>query len=385
MKTLNPPLLSVIIATKNREFYCIEAIKSILAINSNEIQLTIADNSDTLEVKEFVATISDSRLIYHYNNEPTSSIENFNRCLSLATGEYICLIGDDDSILPSIIETVKWAKSNSIDSFCSKQNLIYYWPNSRNIYPKGFLQLPQVSNNRVAINCNKELIDLLKNGLQHYLLYSLPKTYHGVVSRDLMEKIKQKTGHYYGGLSPDIYSSIAVSIYAENHYEIDFPVSIAGVCATSTTADNFTGKHSGALETMPHLRNRGLYIWSSLIPKYYSVNTVWAESGIKALQEIGREDLISRYFNPYRMMAQAYINNRKFIGDFVIQKSMEFQKEHQISSLIFYPKLFWNSFVIIFKKIKSIMYKNNNIYKEIDGVSDIHQAIILAQEYYKTK
>ena len=77
MNEIKQPLLSIIIATKNREFYCIEAIKSILATESDELQLAIADNSDSEKVKDFVATLSDHRIVYKYDNSPTSSIENF--------------------------------------------------------------------------------------------------------------------------------------------------------------------------------------------------------------------------------------------------------------------------------------------------------------------
>lgn len=385
MNPLIKPILSIIIATKNREFYCIEAIKSILAIGSVELQLAVADNSDSEKVKEFVATLSDSRIVYQYDGSPTSSIENFNRCMALASGEYICMIGDDDSVLPTILDTVKWAKSNSIDSFCSKQNIIYYWPNSRTIYPNGFLELPHATDTRLKINCQKELIRLLENGLQHYLLYPLPKTYHGVVKRDLMLEIKQKTGHYYGALSPDIYSAVALSLYAKNHYEIDFPVSIAGVCATSTTADNFSGKHSGDLKSMPHLRNRGPYVWSELIPEYYSVNTIWAESGIKSLKETGREDLIAKHFNPYRMLAQGYINNKKFIGDFVKIKTLEYKEAQNISSVIFYPKILWNVIQIVIKKIIFLFKSKKKTPLKIDGVQDIQKAIEKALQIYKIK
>lgn len=39
-----------------------------------------------------------------------SSIDNFNQAMDLTTGDYVILIGDDDSILPKIVEIAHWAK-----------------------------------------------------------------------------------------------------------------------------------------------------------------------------------------------------------------------------------------------------------------------------------
>ena len=63
------PLISVAIATKNREKYCIEAIKSILAYKNSEIEIAVADNSATDEVKKFVETINSPAIKYSYHGE----------------------------------------------------------------------------------------------------------------------------------------------------------------------------------------------------------------------------------------------------------------------------------------------------------------------------
>ncbi|BAP39190.1 hypothetical protein AS4_42500 [Acinetobacter guillouiae] len=327
------PLISVAIATKNREKYCIEAIKSILRYKNPEIEIAISDNSATDEVKKFVEELDSIALKYTYHGEDNiSSIENFNRAMELTTGHYVMLIGDDDSILPKAIEIAQWAKENDIDSICSKEALTYYWPHALDQYPNGLMISPSSTGKITKIDFRKHLNELLENGLQLYLLYPLPKTYHGLVKRSLMEEIKQKVGHYYGGLSPDLYSSIAVSCVAKNHYIIDEPLSIAGVCAKSTTADNFKGLHSGSLEGIPHLKNRPNYKFSDKIPLYYSVNTIWAESGLKALEELNEQELIKK-FNMHRLMAQAWIHNRKFIAPIIKEKHHELVNRHNIGGL----------------------------------------------------
>lgn len=329
------PLISIAIATKNREIFCIEAIKSLLTYDNSIVEIAIADNSGTDKIKQFVTSLNAPSLKYRYDGiDNVSSIENFNRAIELTTGQYVMLIGDDDSILPKALEMAQWARENDVDSICSVETLAYYWPNVLEKYPNGVMMMPSSTGKITEVNIKEQLDALLENGLQLYLLYPLPKTYHGIVKRSIMEEIKQRTGHYYGGLSPDIYSSIAVSCIAKNHFVIDEPMSIAGVCANSTTADNLKGKHSGSLENIPHLRHRPNYQFSKKIPLYYSVNTIWAESGLKALEELNEVNLLKK-FNVYRLTAQAWIHNRKYISSIMKEKHEELIHNLNINNTIY--------------------------------------------------
>ena len=375
------PLLSVAIATKNREKYCIEALKSLLNFNNQQLEITVADNSDSTFVKDFIEEIKSPFIKYQYDPGPVSSIENFNRAVGLATGEYVMLIGDDDSILPKAFEIAAWARDNKVDSVCSKENLIYYWPNVLEKYPDGVMIVPKSTGKISKIDIRKNLEKLVGNGLQLYLLFPLPKTYHGIVRRELMEEIKRRTGHYYGGLSPDIYSSVAVSCVANSHYVIDEPLSIAGVCATSTTADNFKGKHSGSLENIPHLRHRENYQFSKKIPLYYSVNTIWAESGLKALEELKETELLKK-FNIYMLVAQAWIHNKKFIPELMEEKHKDLFNHHKIPFTKGKYKVFLATLKIYGAKLKRVLQNKMKSKKvtEYQGLSNLSEVI----EKYKT-
>lgn len=381
MKT---PLISVAIATKNRQKYCIEAIKSILAYDDPDIEIAIADNSATDEVKKFVEGLNSPFIRYFFDSKDNvSSIENFNRAMSLTTGHYVMLIGDDDSILPKAVEMAKWAKENNVDSICSQENLIYYWPQVLDQYPNGVMIRPASTGKIKKIDIQKQLNALLENGLQLYLLYPLPKTYHGLVKRSLMEEIKDRVGHYYGGLSPDLYSSIAVSCIAKNHFIIDEPLSIAGVCATSTTADNFKGLHSGSLDGIPHLRNRPDYVFSDKIPLYYSVNTIWAESGLKALEELNEQELLQK-FNMHRLMAQAWIHNRKYIASIIKNKHKDLLDRHGIGSIKNIFSFTLAIIMILKNKFNSTFIKSMRKEKpvKVEGLLNLSEVIV---QYSKDK
>ena len=48
------PLLSIIIATKNRVQYCINSIEAILNFPENDFELVVQDNTDNYELKDYI-------------------------------------------------------------------------------------------------------------------------------------------------------------------------------------------------------------------------------------------------------------------------------------------------------------------------------------------
>ena len=118
---MKEPLLSIVIPTRNRQKYCIAAIKDILSYNDTSFELCIQDNSDDDSLADYIKhNIRDKRLKYKYISKQLASIFNINDSLFLATGKYVILIGDDDTILSNIFDVVKWADSNGYDSLCPK-------------------------------------------------------------------------------------------------------------------------------------------------------------------------------------------------------------------------------------------------------------------------
>ncbi len=372
-----PPILSIVIATKNRVKYCIAAIEHILSFNEHDFELIIQDNTDNLSLKEHVENnFSDYRLKYNYTPPPFSSIDNFNMAISLASGRYLCLIGDDDGVCTSLFQIVKWANENNIDSISPAKFVSYVWPNKET---NGKMTIPYFST-RIWYNSPLEYIQpLVNNGIIQYLDFNLPKLYHGVVKRELLEKVKSIAGNYVGGLSPDIYSSISLSLVTNSNLVIDFPLTIAGACDQSTTYDNSKGKHSGKLEDAPHLRSRENYVWDNNVPAFYSVPTIWAESGIKAIKECNIEADIKK-LNLIKILAAA-INDSPAFASFFMQKTIEKLERQELFS--FKRKVFAYRLILYIKKVwKKLANRipRKYIFKlhRITGICDIKKAAEIA-------
>jgi glycosyltransferase involved in cell wall biosynthesis len=297
---IKDPILSILIATKNRIPYCIQVIETILKFPDQDFELVIQDNSDSLELFDYVKGITDSRFVYNYTPPPFSSIDNFNKVISLSKGQYSCLIGDDDSINPDIFKIVRSASAYNIDSIVPSLKVIYWWPDAtKNIKGKenanGLLSIGHLSSNVEFLSTDGEVEKLMKSGGQGYMNLNLPKLYHGVVKTKYLHSIKEKTGFFVGGLSPDINISVALASFIEKIVRIDYPLTISGICIASTSADSATGKNTSKLEDAPHFRNRGSYRWSKEVPKFYSGINIWADSALASLRDMKRFDLINKF------------------------------------------------------------------------------------------
>ncbi|MEG0031598.1 glycosyltransferase family 2 protein [Acinetobacter sp.] len=303
------PLISILIATKNRQKYCLSAVQSILRLPNANIQVVVQDNSDDTTLNEMLKSLlGDSRLVYRYTPPPFSSIDNFNAAIELATGEYICLIGDDDGINPEIISAAGWAKENNIECIVGNLKANYRWEKTGE---KKFLHIKVVSNSLIIGDFNgvakkvdpkQSLLKLIQNGCTNYMEFDFPKLYHGVVKRAIFEQLKQETGAYLKGLSPDIYAAIALSFKINQFIVIDYPLTIPGVCSVSSSVQEGEQKsNSKDLENAPHLRDRSIpYLWEINVPRIYCVQTIWADSAFAAIKEFKHEDLLKN-FDVYKL------------------------------------------------------------------------------------
>ena len=104
MTGLACPKVSVCIPVYNGEAYIAESIESVLGQTYEDFRLIICDNCSTDNTPDVVRGFRDSRITYLRNSKNLGLVGNANRCLTLADGEYVCILHHDDAILPKNLE-----------------------------------------------------------------------------------------------------------------------------------------------------------------------------------------------------------------------------------------------------------------------------------------
>ena len=103
---MNTHFFSVTIPAYKRK-YLKECIDSILSQTYHDFELIIVNDASPEDLDSVVRQYSDSRIRYYVNEKNCGAInvvDNWNKCLEYAKGEFIICMGDDDKLLPNCLE-----------------------------------------------------------------------------------------------------------------------------------------------------------------------------------------------------------------------------------------------------------------------------------------
>jgi glycosyltransferase involved in cell wall biosynthesis len=302
--TINRVSLSIIIPSCNRHAYLLKVLGKVLTETSAEI--VVSDNSDVPLASEALEGLShEGRLIYRHHAENLSVVENFERALNMASGQYLIFIGDDDCIGPGLEEIAQWASEEGIDAVVSyRERFIanYYWPGVTSKYfgdgYAGKMFVAQCTGGSFKFNSRAAMcIAASRPGSG---LGSMVRAYHGLISRTLINRVVSKYGHLFGGVSPDIYSATLLSYEAKNPYIVDFPFVIPGASPSSTAGEGAAKQDVDTLKNRDHIKRFGEKLeWDPRIPAFYSPITVWAYSQSAAIKLLKDKSIIFNFPSLY--------------------------------------------------------------------------------------
>ena len=286
-------LLSIVIPTKNRYENLKILLKSILEFSNSDLEIIIQDNSDNNEefIKEY-NSLGKYNIKYFYDRKWKSVVDNCNDGIINSSGEYITLIGDDDAFTPQILDIVRLMKKYDLKS-CSCEYSLFRWDKARG---QGQYAFEYYNQNYVikTIDIDKSIKRLMNGGIQNRS--NMPGVYHGIVARDILDKVYIKAGSFFPGPSPDMANSFGVSTFLEKHIVVSAPFIVDGYSKASTGHLTEKKKHIGALKDQAFLPKDTIDTWDEKIPDIWLPNTIWPDSAINAIKKCGKTDWL-KYMN----------------------------------------------------------------------------------------
>jgi glycosyltransferase involved in cell wall biosynthesis len=368
------PILSIVVPTKNRYFYLQNFVNSFVAFDSKEIELIIQDNSDiqSVEFLSYLKKIDDARIKYSYRNDWLSVVGNCDLGIDSASGEYVCMLGDDDGMLFDVsLDVVRFSKKNNFDAI-NINKAEYYWPDTSHAVWKNLLSgnifYKDYAFKTKMISVENELLKVLQEGAASSLR-SLPRVYHGFVKREKLNELKIISGSFFPGPSPDMANAIGLSSIVKILVEIDVPAIISGHSKTSGGGMGAEKKHHGSIESQSFLPKDTSKLWCEKIPKFWSGATIYAESAKEALR---------RTNNPY----QSKLNFAYLWAFCLVFESNYFKKIIPVilKKPFFIPFVLFHSFnLIIFRGFNFLKnyFKFNSKSKLSIPANNIYQAQLI--------
>lgn len=284
-------LLSVLVPTRNRIQYLRDCLVSLEMLDTNLVEIVVQDNSDKPEeIKDFIDSINKGNIFYYHDGRKLSQTENSELAMQHCTGEYVTYIGDDDSVGKTLVDLAMALKKNNLES-CVYEASVYNWPDLREKLPGiPVMTIANISNDGYLISNNDLISQELKNGMQS--VFTLPRIYHGIVSRTLLEKVHNIGGLYFPGPSPDMANAVACTLCSEKTLVLSNTLIVSGYGGNSAGGMGKRKLHKGSLKGNFQLRDDVEEHWNKKIPKRWMGCTIWPASASSAMEYCHRNELV---------------------------------------------------------------------------------------------
>jgi hypothetical protein len=265
-------------------------------MKTRDLEVIIHDNSgENSQYQAVFGDNDDERLRYFFDPSPISMTENCERAVSRAEGAFVCMIGDDDGVLESVIDLARWMNAHEIEAAVVARPT-YLWPGVVSVLDgaqtRGILRMPRCSGAIQVLEESDALKSVLRSG--GIKIGDLPSVYHGVISKRALDKLKSCAGTYFPGPSPDMANAIGLSAVIDRFAKVGAPIVIAGVCASSGAAEGAKHIHQNEIAQKRFLPADTAVLWPAEVPFYFSGPTMYATSVVRALVATGRGELVAR-------------------------------------------------------------------------------------------
>lgn len=367
------PLLSILIPTKNRYEYIKEIVAILNKIKSDDIEFVIQDNSE--EGKEhdsfvdYIAELNDVRIKYFYFSGHLSINENADRTVLNSSGKYVCFIGDDDCVTSQIVDAVKWMEKESIEVltfYCPS----YIWTDVEYKYLSkkhtGVLSFRKPTGKVFVKDPSKELSRLLDVGGQK--LQEMPQLYHGITTREILNKIFDVTGSFFPGSVPDMDVAVCLSLYTKKYYKIDLPIVISGTAKKSAGGLGASKMHKGEISKITTLPKDTAETWNSNVPFYWTGPTIYADSIHKCLTRTGNNNMLER-FNYNFLYATLFVFHSDYNEKTI--KTMRLNPKSSLFRIIYFLIFLFlkRSFYFIKNRVPDF-FKSNKVKVKLSTISE---------------
>jgi glycosyltransferase involved in cell wall biosynthesis len=290
------PLLTIVVPTKDRQHTAAVTIEEITRISDvDQVQVVIQDcSADASLLDALKARGIDTRVEYHYQAGPVSMTDNWNRAMEHVRGEYIVIVGDDDAVWPEIVSVCRWAKENGFDAVKSRQASCYWHPDYPSDELAATMRLAAWTGSVVVRETASMLPRLMVTG-DYY--YELPLVYYGLIRTGLLHRLRERSGKYFDGIAPDIYSGFAIACMTDRFADIDYPLVIIGASGRA---------NSGRIEAGTahlHFVEFQDYRFSWLAPETWHFTGSNPDNAVLAVEAAGRPDLV-KYMDVARIYAR---------------------------------------------------------------------------------
>jgi len=246
---------SILIPTRNRLEYLVQAVQSVRDQDEDDWELCIADNASDDGTRQWVAELADTRICYQRSEVCRPVTDNWNLALSMSSGDHVVMLGDDDALLRGYLS----AQRRLIEYFDGpdviySRGLLYSYPGVIPGRPEGSVQwcgsasfLDGVDRPMLMGRAERELA--VREAFRFRMCYPFNMQL-ALVSRKLINALP---GPFFDSPYPDYYAMNRLLLEAERIVKVPLPLVVVGATRKSFGYYYFNGAFGEGVE---FLQNR---------------------------------------------------------------------------------------------------------------------------------
>ncbi len=227
---------TIIVPTRERADTLYWTLRTLVAQDYENLTILVSDNYSQDNTKEVVDSFQDKRIKYVNTGKRVEMALNWEFALSHVKEGYVGFLGDDDGYLLGSIKLINYLINKYPTQAITWKMASYGWPNLdyenyNNAFGYSF------GNTVFYKNSIKELNYLEKN--YHDFYHTLFNMYpNGVVSIDVINRLKGKNNRFFNACAPDIYSAIAITKELSTFLYTDICLSMSGTSKKSNSGSS---------------------------------------------------------------------------------------------------------------------------------------------------
>ncbi len=228
------PRFSVVIPTRERAATLPYTLRTCLDQDFDDYEIVVCDNHSSPATRAVVDAVRHPRIRYVRAPHPLAMSDNWELAVEHARGEYVTVLGDDDALLSHALGEVDRVIARTGARAIRWVVAFYTWPAVALEGEGNYLGVPLMRELHTvdAVTALDAVI-----GFRESYGY-LPMLYNGVIHRDLIAELRQKTGRVFRSPIPDIYSGMAFAYLAGSYVSLDVPMAVSGISGTSNGVAN---------------------------------------------------------------------------------------------------------------------------------------------------
>lgn len=231
------PKLTICVPSRNRQKYFQKTIEGMVRDPRSDVQFVFTDNSDDPSVMNTYMERykDDPRIIYlPTTDQILPMIENWERTIQFATGEWVTFVGDDDHCDPAVTDLIIRLQKRMPDlEALSWSALSYSWPVEGEPICSVLLPLGVGLFEPNREQLNRRMFGWEWAGIAPGSGFSI---YHSAIRSTLLARIRQKAGgRYFEHPTVDYDMAMKVICTGKRFVYCERPFSVMGVCPESNS------------------------------------------------------------------------------------------------------------------------------------------------------